>query len=78
MREFLRIILLVINVISCVATLVLGILGILAEILNPRTFEKLLSRLNIPLTFERFIMVAYISLAVCVITYLMREKFFGA
>ena len=74
MRDFLKTALLVTNIISGVFT---G-LGVLAEILNPPTFEKLLSKLNIPITYDRLLLAAYINLAVLIITYLLRRKFFAA
>ena len=77
MREFLRITLLTINVISFVATLIFGVFGVLAEILNPPTFEKFLSKLHIPLGYDRFLLIAYISVAIMIITYFLRKKFFG-
>lgn len=78
MKEFIKIILFLINIISCVAVLILGTIGILAEILNPPTFEKLLTKLKIPLNFDSFLLVAYICAAVLIITYFIRKKFFGS
>ena len=48
MRNFIKKTLLVINIVSCVLVLVFGIFGILAEILNPPIFERLLTKLKIP------------------------------
>lgn len=55
MRDFLKTALLVTNIISGVFTFLFGGLGVLAEILNPPTFEKLLSKLNIPITYDRLL-----------------------
>ena len=77
MRDFLKTALLVTNIISGVFTFLFGGLGVLAEILNPPTFEKLLSKLNIPITYDRLLLAAYINLAVLIITYLLRRKFFA-
>ncbi|MFQ6963470.1 MAG: hypothetical protein ACLRR6_04985 [Oscillospiraceae bacterium] len=74
MRDFLKTALLVTNIISGVFTFLFGGLGVLAEILNPPTFEKLLSKLNIPITYDRLLLAAYINLAVLIITYLLREE----
>ena len=78
MSDFLKTALLVTNIISGVFTFLFGGLGVLAEILNPPTFEKLLSKLNIPITYDRLLLAAYINLAVLIITYLLRRKFFAA
>ncbi len=78
MKEFIKIILLLINIISCIAVLVFGTFGILAEILNPPTFEKLLTKLKISLNFDSFLLVAYISVVVLIVTYFLRKKFFCA
>lgn len=54
MRNFINKTLLVINIVSCVLVLVFGIFGILAEILNPPIFERLLTKLKIPLDYNSF------------------------
>ena len=78
MREFIRITLLVTNIISFAATMILLPFAALAEILNPPTFEKLLEKLKIPLNFQQFLYLAYICLAILIITYFLRKKFFKA
>ena len=57
--------------------MLLLVLAFLDEILNPPTFENLLSKLPIPLTYNQFASVAYISLAILIILYLLCEKFFA-
>lgn len=52
------------------------VIGILAEILNLPTFEKLLSKLNIPLNFDQYLLVAYISLAILFISICFAEVFY--
>ena len=54
-----------------------GMFGILAEILNPPIFEKLLAKLKIPLTYDNYLLVSYISLAIFIVTYFILKKFFG-
>jgi len=76
MRNFIKKTLLVINIVSCVLVLVFGIFGILAEILNPPIFERLLTKLKFPLDYNSFLLIAYISCAVLIITYFIRTKFF--
>ena len=76
MRNFIKKTLLVINIVSCVLVLVFGIFGILAEILNPPIFERLLTKLKIPLDYNSFLLIAYISCAVLIITYFIRTKCF--
>ena len=50
------------------AMIVFGMFGILAEILNPPIFEKLLAKLKIPLTYDNYLLVSYISLAIFIVT----------
>ena len=76
MRNFIKKTLLVINIVSCVLVLVFGIFGILAEILNPPIFERLLTKLKIPLDYNSFLLIAYISCEALIITYFIRTKFF--
>ena len=54
MREFIKIVLQLINIISFGATLFFATIGILTEFVNPSTFEKILSALKIPLNYNNF------------------------
>ena len=49
-----------------------GMFGILAEILNPPIFEKLLAKLKIPLTYDRYLLVSYISLAIFIVFHIKK------
>ncbi|MBQ2154070.1 MAG: hypothetical protein II437_03285 [Oscillospiraceae bacterium] len=78
MKAFLNKALLLIIIVSGVVVMATATLGILAEIFGPPIIEKLLIQLGIPLNYDRFLLVAYISTAVLFVTYFVREKLFGA
>lgn len=78
MKAFLNKALLLIIIVSGVVVTATATLGILAEIFGPPIIEKLLIQLGIPLNYDRFLLVAYISTAVLFVTYFVREKLFGA
>ena len=77
MKAYIKGILQLANIISGGAMRVFGMFGILAEILNPPIFEKLLAKLKIPLTYDNYLLVSYISLAIFIVTYFILKKFFG-
>ena len=52
--------------------IVFGMFGILAEILNPPIFEKLLAKLKIPLTYDSYLLVSYISLAIFIVFHIKK------
>ena len=76
MKEIIKIILTVINRSSLVFTLLLLPFSYLAEILNPPIFEKILMKLNIHWSFEHFLFICYICVALLIITYIILKKFF--
>lgn len=78
MKAFLNKALLLIIIVSGVVVMATATLGFLAEIFGPPIIEKLLIQLGIPLNYDRFLLVAYISTAVLFVTYFVREKLFGA
>ena len=76
MREFLNVILLVINIVSFVLVLVFGASGIIYELLGPANYEKILQKLKIPWSFERVWMFMFVCLIILIVTYILRKKFF--
>lgn len=76
MREFIKIVLQLINIISFGATLFFATIGILTEFVNSSTFEKILSALKIPLNYNNFLLAGYISVAAMIITFFLLCKFF--
>ena len=76
MRNYIKKALFIVRNISFVWTMLVGVFAFLAEILNPPTFENLLSKLHIPWTIEQFSLVATISVAISFILCLLLEKFF--
>lgn len=78
MRVFLKIALLVINSISVIVILILGILGALSELLHPPTFEKLLANMNLAWLNNNFWKILIVCLIVLITASLIHKKFFGA
>lgn len=72
MKEYIKGILQLANIISGGAMIVFGMFGILAEILNPPIFEKLLAKLKIPLTYDSYLLVSYISLAIFIVFHIKK------
>ena len=77
MKEILKIVLILVSKVSSMILLIYGVIGIVAELLNPPVFEKLLSKLNIPLNYDELWMIGWINLAVFIITNLVKKYFFG-
>lgn len=77
MREVLRIILLITNIISFALVLLFGATGIIYELLGPANYEKMLEKLKIPWSFERIWSFMFVCLIILTITYILRKKFFG-
>ena len=75
-REFLNIILLIINIISFVLVLLFGASGIIYELFGPANYEKILQKLKIPWSFERIWLFMFVCLIILIITYILRKKFF--
>lgn len=76
MREVLRIILLITNIISFALVLLFGATGIIYELLGPANYEKMLEKLKIPWSFERIWSFMFVCLIILTITYILRKKFF--
>ena len=78
MRDIVRIFLLVINIISFILVAIFGLTGIVYEILGPASYERILAKLKFPWSFGQIWTFCFICLAVSIITYFLRKKFFGA
>lgn len=75
-REFLNIILLIINIISFVFVSLFGASGIIYELFGPANYEKILQKFLIPWSFERIWLFMFVCLIIFIITYILRKKFF--
>lgn len=76
MREFLKVVLLIINIISFALVLLFGASGIIYELFGPANYEKMLHKLKIPWNFERIWLFIFVCLIILIITYILRKKFF--
>ena len=76
MREVIRIILLIINIISFAFVFLFGATGIIYELFGPANYEKMLGKLKIMWSFERVWLLMFVCLIILIITYFLRKKFF--
>lgn len=77
MSELLRKILSIINVIFFVFTIFWGIDGVIYELVGAEIYEKILAWFRIPWSFEQSLKIAYICIAIWIVTYFLLVKFFG-
>ena len=77
MMAFLRVVLLILNIIFFVLTVLFSILGIYEQITGPAQIEKLLKKLNIPLSYNQMLIVGLACVALMTITYILRAKLSG-
>lgn len=77
MTSFIDTILLVINIISFAVTVLFSIFGIYEQIMGPADAEKLLKKLHIPLTYNQVLIIAFVFLALMIISYILRAKLSG-
>ena len=77
MTSFIDSILLVINIISFAVTVLFSIFGIYEQIMGPADAEKLLKKLHIPLTYNQVLIIAFVFLALMIISYILRAKLSG-
>lgn len=76
MKDIARWIVNIIQVLSFCALMVLGIMGVLYELLGYVKFEKLLSAIGISKGFDRIWVVGPIVLVLLGVTYAIKVKFF--
>ena len=77
MRNIMEKLLLVINIISGLALVVLAINGFFYEILDSGMYEKLLRWLKIPWSEGEIFKISYAVLAIFVLVLFLRSKFFN-
>lgn len=77
MKTFINTVLLVANIISWVVVVLFGAIGIYEQITGPAGVEKLLKKLNIPLSFNQVFIIGIISIVLLWGTYILRKKLSG-
>lgn len=77
MKTFINTVLLVANIISWVVVVLFGAIGIYEQITGPAGVEKLLKKLNIPLSFNQVFIIGIISIVLLWVTYILRKKLSG-
>ncbi len=77
MGSFMNTVLLILNIVSFAAVMLLTVFGIYEQIMGPANAEKLLKTLHIPLSYNQTVIVGFICLAIMIITYILRSKLSG-
>lgn len=75
MRVFLKYAILVVNTISFICVLILGIAGVLYEIMGAAKFESFLLRIVPYCNYDKFWTVSMIILLIFIISFILRIKF---
>lgn len=76
MKEIIRRLLIVVQIISFILSSIFSVLGIYGEIMRPAKLEKLLKALYIPITYDQFLIFGYVCVGIMIIIYIVRTKFF--
>ena len=77
MNSFLNMFLIITKIVSMIIFIVFVPFGIYEYIMGPEDLKKLLKKLNIPLTYNQFLIIGFICVAVFFASLLLHEKFFG-
>ena len=77
MTTFINTILLVVNIISFVATVLFAILGVYEQIMGVADAEKLLKKIHIPLSYNQVLIIGFVFLVLMIISYILRAKLSG-
>ena len=77
MTAFINTILLIVNIISFVATVLFAIFGLYEQIMGPVDAENLLKKLHIPLSYSQALIIGFVCLALMIISYILRAKLSG-
>ena len=74
MTAFINTILLIVNIISFVATVLFAIFGIYEQIMGPAYAEKKKKKLHIPLSYNQALIIGFVCLALMIVSYILRAK----
>ena len=77
MTAFINAILLIINAISFGATVLFSIFGIYEQIMGPAGAEKLLKKLQIPLSYNQVLIIGFACIVLMIASYILRAKLSG-
>lgn len=77
MTAFIKVIALIVNIISFVATVLFLIWGLYEEIVGPAGAEKLLKKLHIPLNYNQMLIAGIVSIVLMGGSYILRAKLSG-
>jgi hypothetical protein len=75
-RKIIRFVLLMLNILSFGLVVLVGVMGIAYEMLEPASYEKLLEWFKISWDFEQIWTFSILCLVIFLVTYTVRRKFF--
>ena len=76
MRNFIKIVLLIVEKVSAVISMIYGFFAIYDLLTSPADTEKLLKWIHFPLSYNEIFYVGIVSTAIMIITYFVRIKLF--
>lgn len=76
MKELVNILLFLVNILSFISVLIFSVFGVVEYILGPKGAEELLHRLNIPWSYTRVLITAFVCLGIMIASYVLRKIFF--
>ena len=76
MMNFLKITLIIINKISFLGMIVIGLFAFFSEIFGIPTAERILDRINISCDFDQIMIIGFVFIATMLISYFLRKRFF--
>ena len=77
MTAFVNTVLLILEIISLIFTSIFAILGIYDYIVGPAGIQKLFEKLHIPLSYNQFLIIGLVCMAVMFTTHFIRKKLSG-
>lgn len=76
MKVFINIVLFVVHIVSSVITFLILIFDLLESWREPADIEKMLKKINFPLSYNQIVCVGFICMVLMFITAILREKLF--
>ena len=75
--EFADKFLLIINILSLIATVLFAIFGVYEIIMGPADAEKMLKKLHIPLNYNRTLIIGFVCVVLLIVSFILRAKLSG-
>lgn len=77
MKSLVEALLLVLNIIFFAGVVIFCLFGLYEYIMGPKDAERLLKKLNIPLSYKKVLVVGFICVGLTIILFIVRRVLFG-